>query len=76
MNQSKSNRFFYKGKYFDSENEFFEYANQWGNLPADIDYWEGFLKDRLNEIKMNIAMTNGGFSNRSVAILFGLNLKD
>lgn len=59
---------FYKGKSFKTVEEMVEYAKSWPDLPADLEYWQEFFKDRLMEIIMN-SNTTENFTNKMAQIL-------
>lgn len=66
MTDEQKDQFYFQGKYFDNEKEFFEYARAWLEFPLDQQTAERELDTLKKEIVMNIflrgvKLNNGQF---------------
>jgi hypothetical protein len=73
MSKSKEN-FYFRGKYFETQEEFFAYSKNWAESQVDESSFDEIMKDLLISIKMNmqtskIKITNGELEDKSLKLL-------
>lgn len=72
--------FYFRGKFFETEAEFWEYVIKWDSQPVDMEWFKKHLDDCYNMLKMNVdARPEGSLSNKTamtlVKIHFGLGME-
>lgn len=60
----KCNKFYYQGKYFDKEEDFWAYVKEWDNLEITQETAERLTKTLSKEIFMNTFLTGQKMTNR------------
>ena len=55
--------FYFQGKYFETSEEMFEYANKWSDFPLDEEMAEKILNGLTKDIVMNVFLHGQPFSN-------------
>lgn len=61
-------KFFAKGKYFDSFEELLEYERKWPEMQLDLQDFKNFLDQRYREAEMNLKF-RGTFTNKEAYLL-------
>ncbi|HEX8017748.1 MAG TPA: hypothetical protein VF465_21150 [Flavobacterium sp.] len=62
MDESKGD-FYFRGKFFNTEEELFEYINQWRDMPLDQESCESMLRTLIKDLKMNALLKGVEFTN-------------
>lgn len=67
-----NDKFYIKGKFFQTFEEMMEYAKKWPDEPVDLNHYREFLDERFIEAQANAAM-NPNFTNRTAFELLRMN---
>jgi hypothetical protein len=63
------NKFYYQGKYFDKQEDFWAYVKEWGNIELNQETAERLTKTLSKEIVMNAFFTNSCITNNEFSNL-------
>lgn len=61
-------KYYYKGKSFDSYDGFFNYVKEWGNQALTEESSDEVLEQLNNQIKLNIFVSNAQITNRDFEV--------
>ncbi len=62
-------KFYFQGKFFDNEDEFWEYVNQWPHLMSDSETIDRLMNSLKKQVQMNIGMYNIQIPNGQMNII-------
>jgi hypothetical protein len=63
-NNGKKGRFYAHGRFFEDEREFFQFLNNWPDMPWDRLEFKAQMQMRLDELEMNDIIRGGKLTNR------------
>jgi hypothetical protein len=70
MTDDKKQKFFYKGQFFENEEDFWESVKKWHENEVSEEDWDVFFKDLKNSVILNLGMWDKKLTGQQMNTMF------